>query len=74
MSLKQQRGLFSFFIIKKLPLYTLEGFDITTLNSGLFGGRGQFFKQIFPPTEKLTPTGKVGALATLGLAQFEPMH
>jgi hypothetical protein len=34
----------------------------------------QFLKQIFAPTEKLAPTGKVGALAMLGSAQFAPMQ
>jgi hypothetical protein len=35
---------------------------------------GSFFKRIFAPTEKLAPTGKVGALATLGSAQLKPTH
>jgi hypothetical protein len=36
------------------------------LKNAIHISRGQFFKQFFAPTEKLAPTGKVGALAMLG--------
>jgi hypothetical protein len=43
-----------------LKLSTPKGQFRTTIT------RGKFFEIIFAPAEKLAPTGKVGALATLG--------
>jgi hypothetical protein len=49
------------------PRATLSVFDIPPSPTPIF--RGQFFKQIFAPTEKLVPMGKVGSSAMM-----VPMH